>query len=649
MTELSVGNLVTYSAQVMVVVALGAAGASLFRLPRARARLVYWRLIIVACLMLPFFPAQSVDVVFVEPVALDAAMPVAMGDVEVIAESAPSDVSWLSLLAWLLVAGAAGRAAWIAIGFISLARLRRESESASLDDEVEVLRRAVAPRADLRWHDRIAQPITFGWRRPIVLLPRRVADLSIDAQRAVVCHELLHVARRDWAWLLVEEAIQCAFWFHPGIWWALSQVQLSREETVDEQVIRITSARRPYMSALVMFAGEPTALAAAMPFIRRRHLVSRIKQLSEEHAMSSVRVACAATALAAVVVGASWAAAASLPLQARELVALPVPQTMMPAPIVLRPVNAQAQDAAAIEQQERANEQHKHAGGHQAQLALDHLAEAARKMHAAADAHRELRLQHERDQFFNQEDFARELARMHAHLAQPTSVYRVTPVYPEAAKGHAVDAVVTLRVTVGPAGEVAKVETLRTRLSTDGDINDPAFWASQPSRVFAQAAEDALRQWRFEPSDSERTFDMTLSFSAGQASPAGFVMRTPAASSAPTAGATGSATPGTVPERAPARVRVGGIRQPTQISKVAPEYPAMAKAARVQGVVILELVIATDGSVSDAKVLRSIPLLDKAAIDAVRQWKYTPTLLNGQPVELIMTVTANFTLPPEQQ
>ena len=77
-------------------------------------------------------------------------------------------------------------------------------------------------------------------------------------------------------------------------------------------------------------------------------------------------------------------------------------------------------------------------------------------------------------------------------------------------------------------------------------------------------------------------------------------------------------------------------------------YPAEALAARIQGVVILEAVIGVDGRVNDARVLRSIPLLDQAAVDAVRQWEYTPTLLNGVPTPVIMTVTVNFsmTLPP---
>jgi periplasmic protein TonB len=92
-------------------------------------------------------------------------------------------------------------------------------------------------------------------------------------------------------------------------------------------------------------------------------------------------------------------------------------------------------------------------------------------------------------------------------------------------------------------------------------------------------------------------------------------------------------------------VRVGGqIKEPKKLRNVAPSYPDIAKQARVQGVVILECTISPQGKVSDVKVLRGIPLLDQAAIDAVKQWVYTPTLLNGVPVPVIMTVTVNFKL-----
>jgi TonB family protein len=99
------------------------------------------------------------------------------------------------------------------------------------------------------------------------------------------------------------------------------------------------------------------------------------------------------------------------------------------------------------------------------------------------------------------------------------------------------------------------------------------------------------------------------------------------------------------PPPAVTAVRVGGaIKEPRKLKDVRPDYPAIAQSARVQGVVILECTIGPDGQVVDAKILRGIPLLDEAARAAVMQWVYTPTLLNGVPVPVIMTVTVNFTL-----
>jgi TonB family protein len=93
-----------------------------------------------------------------------------------------------------------------------------------------------------------------------------------------------------------------------------------------------------------------------------------------------------------------------------------------------------------------------------------------------------------------------------------------------------------------------------------------------------------------------------------------------------------------------APLRIGGkIHAPNKIKDVKPVYPAIAQSARVAGVVTIEATIGPDGKVIDAKVVRSIPLLDQAALDAVRQWEYTPTLLNGVPVPVLVTVTINFT------
>jgi protein TonB len=77
---------------------------------------------------------------------------------------------------------------------------------------------------------------------------------------------------------------------------------------------------------------------------------------------------------------------------------------------------------------------------------------------------------------------------------------------------------------------------------------------------------------------------------------------------------------------------------------VNPAYPPLAAAARVQGTVLLEATIDEEGNVVNLMVLRSVPLLDGAALDAVRQWKYEPTLLNGSPVPVLMSVSVRFEL-----
>jgi len=92
-------------------------------------------------------------------------------------------------------------------------------------------------------------------------------------------------------------------------------------------------------------------------------------------------------------------------------------------------------------------------------------------------------------------------------------------------------------------------------------------------------------------------------------------------------------------------LRVGGnVKAPLKTKDVRPVYPTFAARARVQGVVIIEAVIGTDGRVKDAHVLRSIPILDQAALDAVRQWEYTPTLFDGAPHAVVMVVTVTFQL-----
>jgi TonB family protein len=103
--------------------------------------------------------------------------------------------------------------------------------------------------------------------------------------------------------------------------------------------------------------------------------------------------------------------------------------------------------------------------------------------------------------------------------------------------------------------------------------------------------------------------------------------------------------PAPAPPPAPVPVRPGGrITAPVKIKDVRPVWPPEAYAERVRGVVILDVTIGTNGKVESAKVLKSVPLLDAAALDAVRQWEFTPTLANGIAVPVIMSVSVAFNL-----
>jgi periplasmic protein TonB len=112
----------------------------------------------------------------------------------------------------------------------------------------------------------------------------------------------------------------------------------------------------------------------------------------------------------------------------------------------------------------------------------------------------------------------------------------------------------------------------------------------------------------------------------------------------PTATAEWAPPPPIEPPKGPLPIS-RGIRPPQKVAHVNPAYPPAALAARVQGTVIIEAIIGPTGRVERARVVKSEPLLDEAALAAVRQWRYTPTLLNNTPVSVILTVSVRFSIP----
>jgi TonB family protein len=140
---------------------------------------------------------------------------------------------------------------------------------------------------------------------------------------------------------------------------------------------------------------------------------------------------------------------------------------------------------------------------------------------------------------------------------------------------------------------------------------------------------------------------VAVSLAAASAVPAYWIWNGSAAERRVTAPAAAPAAPaaaGQADSPRPLRVGVDIEAPPLKVFNVDPVYPQEAQAQEVEGTVVAHIIIAADGSVRNAQVVKSIPLLDQAALDAVVQWEFEPTLLNGQPVEVEMDVFLRFTL-----
>jgi TonB family protein len=295
------------------VIGVAAFAEAVGRVTDPRLRFTYWRVIALACLALPLSAfvvpeASGSGAAFLGATFL-AVSPERAGSVPATSFlPAAGNVVW-----WLLCAGALARLGWLCAGAVRLRQLRQRSRTTVLTPDLEELRSGVAPLSELRISCEVTQPAAFGIRHPVVLLPEALFAMDPQAQRTVVCHELLHVARRDWSWILVEEVARAAFWFHPAVWLLVERIQESREQLVDRLVIARIPSKRAYMTALMAFAGGGGVASVATPLLRRRHLRSRLQKLAKESAMSRTRLVWTKVVLVCVIGAAIAGVVAALP------------------------------------------------------------------------------------------------------------------------------------------------------------------------------------------------------------------------------------------------------------------------------------------------------------------------------------------------
>ena len=322
-TDMWLRNLTAFALQSGVLVAGGYLLAKAFRIDEPRAALAYWRVLLVACLLLPFCqPWHSVTSQAV--VATMTSGSAADGTATTVAHTeSPAAPVWPSierLIAIVVWVGIAVRAAWLAMGVWVLGRIRRDADS--LDPIPESIARAqdlVGTSAALCVSMRVAGPITFGLRNPVVVFPPAIASLEPSVQHAIACHELLHVRRRDWIVQVLEEAVRTVFWFHPGMWWLVGRIQLTREQVVVQESIALVDSRERYVEALLAVAiGKSSGFLTPAPaFFRRSLLKKRVAQILQEKTMTTRRLMISLGASAAALALAATFAVRSFPLQAQ--------------------------------------------------------------------------------------------------------------------------------------------------------------------------------------------------------------------------------------------------------------------------------------------------------------------------------------------
>jgi len=292
MTIFWLHNLLAYSFQIGALIGSSSLLIQLFRVRTPAVRLIWFQSVLAACVLLPFAqPWNTGPAVSYVNRLTDVPRTPSLPFTNTPAPHSQS-LSVRDFVLPVLVAGVAVRLIWTLLGFWSLRRYRRASRlcNVRLASAEEFARRS-GIKAETAISDKITGPITFGLRSPLILLPNNFERMNPQTQEAILCHELIHVGRKDWVFTVFEEVILAALWFHPAAWWLVSQIRLAREQMVDLEVIQITGSQDRYLEALLETAraSRPAALMPATSFLWRRHLVKRVAAIVHSAAAVSWR------------------------------------------------------------------------------------------------------------------------------------------------------------------------------------------------------------------------------------------------------------------------------------------------------------------------------------------------------------------------
>ena len=653
--DLLLRNLFDWTLQVTLLVAVAALAARSFTVDAATVRYAWWRLVLVSCLALPLMQPWHLDTLRTSMAIDQSTMLRDLSHLRAGSVHGPSILRrlsaslppWRTMVVVALALGAGLRLLWLSAGLVYLRRLRSRGVLAPANptDPESALEGPTRP-VDVRYVDGIGQPITFGLRHPVVLLPSSIRALPESVQRAALVHELWHVRRRDWLRLVGEEGLRALLWFEPAIWWLISRVQSSREEVVDELTLRVIKSRRHYLEALLAFADRP-ALFPAAPFARRQHLYQRMLLVSREAVMSSRRtvVSCAGMAVAVVVAG--WYGVAAFPLQAAPQATSA--QAQQPPPRDPRPGAPRPATARETELQKAIQSGSADAAVYGDVARLQEQRGAITDAEATLIALRQLQP--------NDAMSYAALAGLYQRTGQfdlaLTTVEQAAALNPADPNGYQILATfywdkASKDQTLTPAAKASYIQrgiaATDRALALQPDFVDSLVYKNIFLRMEAQLESDpGKRQALLTEADALRTRALSLRPVQQRAVPTGAGAPPPPPPPPPPLSQDDWAAKFMVDGKTPVRLGAA-VAPPRGRTDVKAAYPEVAMNAGVQGEVVVDAVIDTAGNVTSTRVVKSIPLLDQAALDAIKQWKFVPAMLNGAPTPVVVTMTVNFTL-----
>ena len=385
----------------------------------------------------------------------------------------------------------------------------------------------------LQCADAASMPLTWGMLRPRILLPASAQEWSAARRRAVLSHELAHIARHDWFVQICAELARGMYWFHPLVWFAGTSLRNESERACDDSVLNSGINASDYASQLLDLArtlknahrGWSTALAIARPSNLERRFIAMLNPKQNRGGLS--RGAGLLTKIAAVCL--------LLPLAALRLPGQNLSGKFTGT--IFDISDATVPNATIVMTNHKAN-------------TVD----------------------------------------MTVSDAEGNFVFKSLP-----------------------AGEY-EMKVLK-----------PGFAVYRAPQVVLEPGRDFALNAKLQMGDLTESVDVK------------------AEGSAKSAVAQAAEKPNTM------RIRIGGnVEAARLITKVQPIYPASAKERGAQGSVLLHAIVSKDGRPLSMQVLNSQidPELARAAVEAVSQWRYQPTLLNGEPVEIDTTIAVNFTLLP---